>query len=69
MESKSKDNYSENVEFIVNRIADINKDDLITLFEKSGIQLNGDEKNKIQEKYFKDDKINMGKLIELYGIK
>ena len=70
MDSKSKDNDSENVEFIVNRIAGINKDGLITLFEKSGNgELNEDEKKKLEEKYFKDGKFNMGKLIELYGIK
>lgn len=66
---ESKDNDSENVEFIVNRIAGIGKDDLIKLFETSDIQLNEDEKQILQEKYFKDGKFNMEKLIELYGIK
>ena len=67
---ESKDNDSENVEFIVNRFAGIGKDDLIKLFETSDIPpLNEDEINKLHEKYFKDGKFNMGKLIELYGIK
>ena len=67
---ESKDNDSENVEFIVNTFAGIGKDDLIKLFETSDIPpLNEDEINKLHEKYFKDGKFNMGKLIELYGIK
>ena len=70
MKSESKDNDSENVEFIVNRIAGISKDDLIKLIQTRGNdQLNEDEKKKLEEKYFKDGKFNMGKLIELYGIK
>ena len=66
---ESKDNDSENVEFIVNTFAGIGKDDLIKLFTKVGNPLNEDEINKLHEKYFKDGKFNMGKLIELYGIK
>ena len=67
---ESKDNDSENVEFIVNTFAGIGKDDLIKLFETSDIPpLNEDEIKKLHEKYFKDGKFNMGKLIELYGIK
>ena len=66
---ESKDNDSENVEFIVNRIAGISKADLIELFENNELPLKEDEKTKLDEKYFKDGKFNMGKLIELYGIK
>jgi len=66
---ESKDNDSENVEFIVNRIAGISKADLIELFENNELPLKEDEKTKLDEKYFKDGKINMEKLIELYGIK
>ena len=69
MDSESKDNDSENVEFIVNRIAGISKDDLIELFKKSNIILTETAKNNLQEKYFKGDKFNMEKLIELYGLK
>jgi len=69
MDSESKDNDSENIEFIVNRIAGISKDDLIELFKTSGIRLNEDEKIKLQAKYFEDNKLQMEKLIELYGIK
>jgi hypothetical protein len=66
---ESKDNDSENVEFIVNIIAGISKADLIELFKKNELSLNEDEINKLDEKYFKDGKFNMEKLIELYGIK
>jgi len=66
---ESKDNDSENVEFIVNRIAGISENDLIELFENNELPLNEDEIKKLHEKYFKDGKINMEKLIELYGIK
>ena len=69
VDSESKDNDSENVEFIVNRIAGISKDDLIELFKKSNMKLNEGEQKTLREKYFKDGKFNMGKLIELYGIK
>jgi len=69
MDSESKDNDSENVEFIVNRIAGISKADLIKLFKDNNLPLEPDEINKLDEKYFKDGKINMEKLIELYGIK
>ena len=66
---ESKDNDSENVEFIVNRIAGISENDLIELFENNELPLNENEIKKLREKYFKDGKINMEKLIELYGIK
>ena len=70
MNSESKDNDSENIEFLVNKFAGISKDDLITLFDESSLPaLSEDEKRKLQEKYFIDDKFKMEKLIELYGIK
>ena len=69
MDSESKDNDSENIEFIVNRIAGISKDDLIKLFKTSGMELNPNEVDKLSEKYFKGNKLQMEKLIELYGIK
>ena len=68
MDSESKDNDSENVEFIVNSIAGISENDLIELFKKNKLSLNEDEIKKLHEKYFKDGKFNMEKLIELYGI-
>lgn len=45
MNSESKDNDSENIEFLVNKFAGISKDDLITLFDESSLPaLSEDEK-------------------------
>jgi hypothetical protein len=63
---ESKDNESENIEFIVNRFADISKDDLTELFNSMDENIEDDEKTKLYEKYFEDDKFKIEKLIELY---
>ena len=70
LKPESKDNESENIDFLVNKFAGISKEDLTKLFDDSVLPaLSTNEKNILQEKYFKGDKFNMEKLIELYGIK